>query len=220
MKSVLLIGATGLIGKNCLTALLAEQWVSTITVLTRRPLEINDKKIIYELVDFDNIEKFKHRIKADVMISAFGTTIKKAGFNKELFYKWEVEYPLNTARIAFANGCKHFIFVSAAGINEDSPVFYSKTKAKMEKLAEEIGFNSLDIFKPSLLLGRRDEIRPAEIIFEKVTPIVNLLFKGPLEKYKPIEARDVALAMVKKAKKPEPGVHRYHWSDIQSVLRQ
>jgi len=220
MKSVLLIGATGLVGQNCLTALLAEKWVSTITVLTRRPLEIKDKKIIYEQVDFDNIEKFKHRIKADVMISAFGTTIKKAGFNKELFYKWEVEYPLNTARIALANGCSQFIFVSAAGINEDSPFFYSKTKAKMERLAEEIGFHSLDIFKPSFLIGRRDEIRPAEIIFDKITPIMNILCQGPFEKYKPIEAHDVALAMVKTAKEPEPGVHRYNWSDMQSILRQ
>jgi uncharacterized protein YbjT (DUF2867 family) len=218
MKSVLLIGATGLIGRSCLNYLLAEKWVGMVTVLTRRPIDIKNKKLVCEIVDFEHIEKYKRRIKADVMISAFGTTIKKAGHDKDVFYKWEVDYPLNTAKIAFENGCRHFIFVSAAGISEKSPVFYSRTKAKMETLAGQIGFDTVDIFKPSFLLGNRNENRPAESITEKILPAVNFLFKGPFKEYMPIEAGDVALAIVKKAQNPEPGIHRYHHSDIQTIL--
>ncbi|MDH4261747.1 MAG: NAD-dependent epimerase/dehydratase family protein [Spirochaetia bacterium] len=217
MKSVLLIGATGLVGRSCLNYLLSEKWVGMVTVLTRRPVDIKHKKLICEVVDFEHIEKYKRRIKCDVMISAFGTTIKKAGHDKDIFYKWEVDYPLNTAKIAFDNGCRHFSFVSAAGVSEKSLFFYSKTKGKMEELAGKIGFETLDIFKPSFLLGNRNEHRPAEAIVEKILPAMNFLFKGPFEKYSPIEADSVALAIVKQAENPVPGVHRYHWREMKAI---
>lgn len=218
MKSVLLIGATGLIGQHCLNILLEEKWVGMVTVLSRRKIDLKHKKLVPEIVDFEQIEKFKRRIKADVMISAFGTTIKKAGNDKDLFYKWEVEYPLNTARLAFENGCRHFIFVSAAGVSENSPVFYSRTKAKMERLAREIGFDSLDIFRPSILLGQRGEVRVAEQITAKILPALNFLFKGPIRDYTPVKAEDVALAMVRTAENSLPGEHYHSWSDIQSLI--
>ena len=218
-KSVLLIGATGLIGRSCLQYLLNEKWVGMVTTLSRKPVDIKNKKLVCEIIDFENIEKFKRRIKADVIISAFGTTMKKAGGDKNVFYKWEIDYPLRAAKIAHENGCRHFIFVSAAGAKETSLVFYSKTKGEMENLALEIGFDTVDIFKPSFLLGKRNEIRPLEIILEKIVPVLKIFFKGPLNAYAPIEAEAVAMAMVRKAENPEPGVHRYHWSDIQAVIK-
>jgi len=218
MKSVLLIGATGLIGRNCLNELLAQSWVGMVTVLTRQEINVKNKKLVCEIVDFDNIEKYRRRIKADVMISAFGTTIKKANHDKDLFYKWEVDYPLNTAKIAYENGCRHFTFVSSAGVNQRSFVFYSRTKAKMESLAAEIGFDSLDIFKPSFLLGQRNETRAAEEIFTKIMPAFKPLFIGPFKEYSPIDASDVALAIVKTAKNSVPGIHRHTWSGIQSII--
>jgi len=218
MKSVLLIGATGLVGRNCLQQLLSEKWVGMVTVLSRRPIDIKHKKLVCEIVDFDQIEKYKRRIKADVMISAFGTTIKQAGHDRELFYKWEVDYPLDTARIAFANGCRHFIFVSAVGTSDTSPVFYLKSKGQMETLALKIGFDTVDIFQPSFLQGRRENPRPGEVFFEKILGKLKFLFAGPFKKYTPVEASELAEAIVKKAANPRQGVYRYTWSDFQKIL--
>lgn len=212
MKSILLIGATGLIGRHCLELLLSEEaskWAGLVIVLARSQPPIRHKKLIWETVDFEKLPKYKKRIQADAMISAFGTTIKKTAYDKNLFYHWEVDYPLTTAKIAFENGCRHFSMVSAVGVKKGSPFFYNRTKAKMQALAEDIGFESLDIFQPSLLLGQRTEHRRAEKIFSKLAPLFNPVFIGPLQKYAPVEAADVARAMVRAVKNSEPGL-RYH----------
>ena len=220
MKSILLIGATGLIGRHCLDYLLGEKWVGLVTVLSRKELPVKNRKLVNEIVDFEHIEKYKRRIKADVFISTFGTTFKKAGKSKEVFYKWEVDYPLNTARIAFENGCRHFIFVSAAGVSEYSPVYYSRAKGIMEKLAVQIGFQTVDIFQPSFLLGERDEHRPVEVWTAKIVPYIKPLFAGPFQAYAPIEAADVARAIVRKAENSSSGINRYTYREIQSIISE
>ncbi|MDH4198906.1 MAG: NAD-dependent epimerase/dehydratase family protein [Spirochaetia bacterium] len=219
MKSVLLIGATGLVGSHCLEVLLDQKWVGMVTILTRNDPGIKHKKLVCEIVDFENIEKYKKRIKCDAMISTFGTTIKMAGYNKEIFYKWDVGIPLSVAAIAFENGCKHFLFVSAAGVSEKSPFFYSKCKGTMEKLSQKIGFPCVDIFQPSFLTGERKEKRTGEKIFSIIMPFLKILFIGPLKKYNPVEAKQVAHAIVKEAENPKPGVHRHTWKELKSQGR-
>jgi len=217
MKSVILIGATGLVGKQCLEFLLEEKWVGLVTVFSRRNPGIDHKKLVTEIVDFEEIEKYSKRIQGDVLISAFGTTIQKAGYDKDVFYKWDAQYPLNVAGLARENGCRHFVFVSALGASEKSPVFYSKVKGKIERLARETGFDKLDIFRPSMLLGDREEFRLLEKIASIFAKILKPLFIGPFKKSSPVEARDVAWAMVKAAEKDEPGERIHYYNHIMNV---
>jgi uncharacterized protein YbjT (DUF2867 family) len=214
MKSVILIGATGLIGRQCLEFLLEENWVGIVTILVRNDPGIKHKKLITEIVDFENLEKYKKRIQGDVLISAFGTTIKNAGNDKELFYKWDAGYPLGVAKLARENGCVHFVLVSAIGASEKSSVLYSKTKGIIENSAREMGFESFDIFRPSLLLGDRKEFRLGEEISVKIMPFIRPLLFGPMKKYTPVESREVAWALVKAAEKDLPGERVHFYEDI------
>ena len=51
----LLVGATGLVGGHCLGELLYDNDFSTVTVLTRRPLDWVPPKLTVHVVDFDHL---------------------------------------------------------------------------------------------------------------------------------------------------------------------
>jgi hypothetical protein len=90
----------------------------------------------------------------------------------------------------------------------------------MERLALEIGFDTVDIFKPSFLLGKRSEFRLGERAVEIFVPLLKAMFIGPLKEYTPIDAEVVARAIVKRAEVSIPGVHRHQWIGIEEILRR
>ena len=103
---------------------------------------------------------------------------------------------LAVARAAQAGGATRFYGVSSAGASATSPAFYSRVKARMEKAVGEVGFAAVHLFRPSLLLGARSESRPGEALAQKLAPALGALCIGPLRKYRPITAADVADAML------------------------
>jgi len=201
-----------LIGSQCLGLLLEAEWVKSVLVISRRDPGIKHRKLKLLLVDFDDLSTHSRHIKGDVLISAFGTTIKNAGNDKALFRKWDIGYPLDVARYAHQNGCTQFLFVSSVGPSEKSLNFYLRVKAEMEHEAGLIGFSRLDIFQPSMLLGDRKEHRTAEKIITKL--VRNLRLPGPLKKYNPIESSDVARALVHYAQKSESGKFLHLYSQM------
>ena len=67
--------------------------------------------------------------------------------------------------------------------NSKSKKFYSRVKGLLEESLEKIGFEEFHILRPSLLLGKRNEARPAEYISKLIMD--HLYFLIPW-KYKPI----------------------------------
>jgi uncharacterized protein YbjT (DUF2867 family) len=114
---------------------------------------------------------------------------------------------LEFARAAKKAGVRQFLVLSAAGASPRSPSFYSRTKARMERALLEVGFESLHILRPSLLLGPRSEPRPAEAAAQKLAPLLAPLFVGPLRRYAPIPAEAVAATMIELARRTQPGTH-------------
>jgi uncharacterized protein YbjT (DUF2867 family) len=124
----------------------------------------------------------------DTIFCALGTTIKKAG-SQARFREIDHDLPLQAARLGLANGARHYLLVSSLGANPGSGLFYSRVKGEVEEDLRVLGYPQLTIARPSLLLGVRDEIRLGERLF----PALGWLMPP---KYRPIEARDVARAMV------------------------
>jgi len=217
MRTALLVGATGLTGGHCLKLLLNDKAYDKVTVLTRRPLPITHEKLKQHIVDFNNLDESSELIKADDLFCCLGTTIKIAG-SKEAFRKVDFEYPAALARLACANDCKRFLVVSAPEANSKSPLFYSRVKAEMEHAISGFAFEEgVYIFRPSLLVGERDESRFAEDLAIKIFTAMPFLLSGPMKKLRPIEAKTVASAMVSVAKSELVGQQSFSSDIIQAI---
>lgn len=191
-KTAIIIGATGLVGNHLLHAFLEDSFFSKVIVLSRRSTNLKNDKLIEYIVDFNHQESYKNFIKGDVLFSCMGTTIKKAG-SKEVQWKIDFTYQYEVAEAARNNGVESMYLVSSSGANSKSKIFYSRMKGELEEAIKKLNFPNYMIFQPSLLLGKREEERVGEKIGEVVGRV---LTKIPgLNKYKPIEGKEVALAM-------------------------
>ena len=99
-----------------------------------------------------------------------------------------------------------FLIISAMGADKSSRVFYSRTKGEMESDLRQLHLESLTIFRPSLLLGHRQEFRLGEEVAAMVSKVMPFLFKGPFKTYKPLNAKVVAEAMYRSALKEKEGI--------------
>jgi len=194
MKTAIVIGATGLIGKHLTNLLFDNPNYSTVKVFVRRSLNTSNPKLEEHLVNFDKIDNWKSRITGDDLFSAMGTTIRKAG-SKEAQYKIDVTYQYEFAKAAAENGVSSYFLVSSSGTNAKSKLFYMRIKGELEEKVKLLPFNKIRIFRPSLLIGERDEKRFGEKAAERLLKIVVPLFPF-LKNQRPIEGEKVARAMI------------------------
>lgn len=203
-KTALVIGATGLVGEECVQQLLASPAYSKVITLTRKPSGSTNPKLQNLVVDFDKPERYSQQLKADDVYCAMGTTIAKAG-SQQAFRKVDYDIPLQVAQLALQNGAKKFILVSSLSANDRSPVFYSKVKGELEEAMRKLCYSSLIIFRPAILLGARNESRPGEAIAQKIFKAIPFLFSGPLKRYRGMPAPVLAKAMVKMGEEENSG---------------
>jgi len=218
-KTALLLGGSGLTGGHCLDYLLNDVHYKQVTALTRRPLPMEHPKLIQHQVDFNQLNDCLADIKINDVFCCLGTTIKKAGSQKA-FYEVDFTYPTEIAKLSLASGAEQFMLISALGANPGSSVFYNRVKGEVEEAIGRYGFKGFYIFRPSLLLGKRQERRPAEKFGEKFFRLFSFVFKGVLQKYKPLESRAVAFAMVAVAKEQPLGKRIIESRRIQSIYDQ
>lgn len=204
-KKALIIGATGLIGKELVKLVSQSEYYQHIYLLVRRNTGIENDKVSEILSDFNNLEESLKSIQVDDVYNCLGTTMKKAGSKKE-FYRVDFSYPMEIAGIMKKNGCETFLNVSALGAKKGSIIYYNRVKGELEEALHEMAFKSLILFRPSLLLGDRNEKRAGEDIAKKTYKVLDKIFIGPLKKYSGIEGRTVAQAMFEMAKRKPEGL--------------
>ena len=200
-RRVLLAGATGLVGRECLARLAADPTVAVINAIVRRvPDEVPSTtgKIRYQRVDFDRLDQFPASFEVDQAVCALGTTLRQAG-SREAFRRVDHDYALNVARLARAGGARHFLLVSALGADAASKVFYNRVKGELEADVQMLGYPSVTIIRPSILRGDRAEFRLAEEIAKR------LGWVAP-RRYRPVHAGDVASALAMAAGEDRPGL--------------
>ena len=215
-KTALLLGASGLVGGFCLDFLLAEPGYDKVVVLVRRPLQKNHPKLEQHIINFDQPETYQSFLHAEDVYSCLGTTVLKSP-NRSDYFKIDFSYPFEIAKIAKENGTKQFSFVSALSANPKSWFFYSRVKGKFETAIIELGFESIQMFRPSYLVGERIEFRPIEKIGVFILKCLSPFMRGGLKKFRPIEAKAVAYAMVKKSIEHAPGVHIWFGDQMQEI---
>ena len=211
------VGATGLIGGLLLEELLNDPYFDTIRILIRRPLEITHAKLEKKIVDFDDNDSLLVALSnSNVVFCSIGTTQKKVKGDKEAYRKIDFDIPVKLARFSKMVGCEKFILVSSVGANSKGDNFYIKLKGEVEDVIKTISLRSLHIMRPSFLIGERKEFRMGEVIGKPLMQIFSFLIP---KKYKAIQAKDVAKAMVTIAKKNDEGISSYEYEQIKELSK-
>ena len=209
-KTAIIAGASGLIGRSLIQLLLKSNDYGQVIALVRSPLGILNEKLSEVKMDFDELANLSDFPKGDDIFCCLGTTIKKAG-SKEAFYKVDFTYPYELAKTALKAGADRFFVVTALGADKHSRVFYNRVKGELEDQISFLDYRTIYIFKPSLLRGKRDEMRFGERFAQAITRVIP--FVGAWKKYHPIHADKVADAMIKVAKQEDKGCY-YYQSEI------
>ncbi|HEY4128045.1 MAG TPA: nucleoside-diphosphate sugar epimerase [Gammaproteobacteria bacterium] len=192
-RTVIIAGATGLVGREILAGLLADPTVTAVHSLGRRKPAAQHPKLTAHVVDFAALPALP---RAHEVYLALGTTIKVAG-SQEAFRAVDYAANLAVAKAALATGAKRAGLVSAMGADASSKVFYSRVKGELEEALTKLPFEGLVMARPSLLVGNREELgqpaRRGEVIGEAIAKAVGFLIPA---NYKPIHASVVAKALL------------------------
>lgn len=216
MKTALIIGSTGLIGSELLNLLLDSNDYLKVITFVKRDTGIKHPKLTQHIIDFDKPETFKDLVIGDDFFCTIGTTIKKAG-SKEAFRKVDFGYPKQFAAFALVNKVEKFLIISSLGAHANSGNFYLKTKGEIQDFLKDCNFESVAVLQPSLLLGNRTEFRLGEKVGAFFMKTLSFLFLGNLKKYKPIESKIVAKALLKIAQTNNIGFKIYESDAIQEI---
>jgi uncharacterized protein YbjT (DUF2867 family) len=213
--TAVIAGASGLVGRECLRLLLNRY--PSVTSLVRKPTGMQHIRLVERRIDFDRIDTIEIPRGAHVY-SALGTTIKKAG-SEEAFRRVDFDYPKMLAARAAAAGAARFALVSSVGADKTSGTFYLRVKGELEEAIAQMPLEAALFFRPSVLIGDREEKRTGEAIGIVVARALSFALLGPLRKYRAIPAGTVAEAMVAAATDGLGGVHVYHYDEILRLAR-
>lgn len=216
MKTALIIGSTGLIGSELLNLLLDSNDYLKVITFVKRDTGIKHRKLTQHIIDFDKPETYKELVVGDDFFCTIGTTIKKAG-SKEAFRKVDFEYPRQFAAFALQNKVQKYLIISSLSADANSGNFYLKTKGEIQDFLKDCNFESVAVLQPSLLLGNRTEFRLGEKVGAFFMKTLSFLFLGNLKKYKPIESKTVAKALLKIAQTNNKGFKIYESDAIQEI---
>jgi uncharacterized protein YbjT (DUF2867 family) len=225
-KTVLLAGATGLVGGEVLKRCLDDSTIGKIIVPTRRALSIKHAKIqniVMDLVDVEKQTELSSAIgnasqtKLDAYICCLGTTIKAAG-SREAFIAVDRDLVSRLAEISQAFGASNVVFISSVGATRQTSNFYLRIKGETEDVLEKMKFQRLDILRPGVLIGARSDNRPGEAIAQKLSFLYNPLLRGPLRRYRAIAAEAVAHAALMLLNKREEGIFVHENKEMLGML--
>lgn len=194
-KKAIVIGATGLVGEALVAELEQSNDFSSVTVVVRKN---SDKLKSYSKLNQLILEDFLLLNDEDLStythaFSCLGSTIKQAG-SKQAFYAIDYEINAHFADLIQDKNI-HLLVVSALGANAKSPIFYNKVKGELEEYLKSLSIYKLSIFQPSLLIGKRSEVRVLEDMAQTLFKLVEKTWTKPF-KYKPVTAEQLAHTML------------------------
>ena len=218
MRRVLLIGGTGLVGARFAGRLPGDGGYEA-DALVRRPSGRSAPEWREHVAPPADWPEIARRLGADVAVSALGTTMRAAG-SQAAFRAVDFDLVVDFARAARDGGARHMIVISSVGADAGSRNFYLRTKGEMERALEALDFERLDIVRPGLLRGERGGARrPGERLGIIVSPLLNLLLRGRLDRYAAIDGNAVAAALAALAGQDEPGTYIHHNRDLHRLAR-
>ncbi|HEX8606287.1 MAG TPA: NAD-dependent dehydratase [Pseudoduganella sp.] len=199
---LLLVGATGLVGRHVLDQALADPRIASVTAPGRGALPPHPR-LSSPRVDFGRLDREAPWWRADAVICTLGTTMRVAG-SQAAFRTVDHDYPLAVARLARAHGTPTFVLNSAIGADPGSRFFYNRVKGELERDLAGEAFQSLAFVRPGIIGGKRMQFRLGEQLL-----VAGLTLAGPLlpRRWRVNPAARIAQALLAAALSPRPGTH-------------
>lgn len=218
--TAVVIGASGLIGSHLVSQMRADPFFDRVRLLVRKWNGPSDGKLEIVEVNFQDMQSLEQAIDdGDIVFCAIGTTMKKVKGDKAAYRRVDYDIPVNIAAICKRRGYKKFLLVSAVSANSRSSNFYLKLKGEVEESLKNSGFESIHIFRPSILLGKRNEKRIGESLAQLLGTAFSFLLRGSLSKYKAVKASDVAKAIIAASKTTQRGCIVHEYDSIMRLIR-
>jgi len=201
VAGVVIVGASGVVGRRVLHHLLTRDDVGRIVALGRRMLPIGDEKLTSKIVDLQAATAIAAEIPdgTPVAICCLGTTLKRAG-SKDAFRAVDRDAVVAFAEAALKKGAERFVLVSSVGANPRTRNFYLRTKGETEEAVRRLGYPQLTVLRPSFIddEGTRGEYRAGERL---TLPLARIVFSvlGKTSRYAPVRADVIAKAVVRLA---------------------
>lgn len=209
----LLAGASGFVGTRVLDALLAAPEVARVFAVTRRPLGREHPRLANRIVQFDHLERQLSGVKCHVAFCCLGATRRRAAV-AEALRRVDLGYTLAFARAAKAAGATRFVVVSAAGADVAARSGYLRVKGELEQMLAGIGFGSLDILQPAIVLGWPRNARAVDLVRGAVMPLVNPFLLGPQAVRRGVPVGTAAAAMLGTLRSGRRGAQHYTYAGI------
>ncbi|MDA9067302.1 NAD(P)H-binding protein [Flavobacteriaceae bacterium] len=214
-KQVTLFGATGLIGSYLLEFLLKDSETHLINVVGRNPFHLQHDKINNIVIDFQDLSSISDSITgSEVVFVSIGTTMSKVNRDKQKYKSVDFDIIFNVANACKQKNISQLIYVSSLGANSNSSNFYLRLKGEIEEAVAELNLTSTSVFRPSVLLGKRNESRPGEKLLQLAMPLLDFMIPS---NSKAIKAKDVAKSMFNTSKNYKSGVRIYHYNEIKEL---
>lgn len=211
MHLSIIAGSSGLVGNNILNQLCEDN--HNVIAISRKPISGLRPKATELVIDFESFLIDGSLPACNHVFICLGTTMKIAG-NKNNFRRVDFDYSLDIAKKAFESGAKKLTLISSGGADSSSKNFYLRVKGELEDAIINIGFESVNIFRPGFLTGAGGRKRAvSEKIFMKLAKFLDLVLIGSARKYRSINAEVLARKMVSTLKS-KPGVNYYYYDDF------
>lgn len=225
---ILFAGATGLVGGLALPDLLTAAQAGGFQVWSpvRRETGLRHPQLhgircdLLSTAGQRYVEQWLQQGRAQLGVFAccLGTTLKAAG-SRKAFEAVDLELVIQLARLAYQHGARHAVVMSSVGASPRSRSFYLQVKGRMEEALQRVGFERIDILRPSLLLGLRSQPRAGEQLGQRLAHLYNAVLIGPLRGYRAIPAQTVAKALVELCQQRGSGVHVHGHDALLALAR-
>ena len=192
-KNCLIFGGSGQIGRNLIRKLTKNNY--RVTVVTRN---IHQKSYIIktqanagylDIVESNIFDEKKIRglfEKTDICINLIGILYEQRG---NTFKNIHTIFPSLLAKLSKEYGLKHFIHLSALGINEATESFYAKSKLEGESNVLN-NYELATILRPSIVYSVDDNFTTNFMTLLNRLPVFPLYYNGNT-KFTPIHCSDL-----------------------------
>lgn len=202
---IAVVGASGLVGQSLIRLAVGRSDIRLVAIARREiPLPVGARMEVL-IAPPENWGDAIAASNADVLACALGTTWKKVGKDEAEFRAIDQHLVLACAKAAKDAGMRQVIAVSSVGADAMAKNFYLKVKGETEQALGRVGVTRLDVLRPGLLRGPREELRPAELVGRVLSPVADLFLNGKYTKYRSIKAETIARAIIGLTKEKAAG---------------
>lgn len=218
-KSIVFLGASGAVGSATLENLLDFSIVNKLLLLGRRKLSVdNHINLNQQIIDITDKSTYENLITGyDTAICTLGVG-EPSKASKDDFVNIDKTAVLDFAMSCKANGVKHFQLLSSIGSNASSKSFYLRTKGELNEALEDLKFERLSIFQPSMILTPSNRYGLSQAIILKVWPKLDFLLQGEARKYRGIKVDELGKAIANNILTTATGTEYLQYNQFKNLI--